>query len=1100
MGKRETVSRVCRVAAVALALTGIMVGIMGMGTAAAQATSAPDCSTVGYSGTGTTSSPYEVTNVSQLQCMGDGSTSTSLSDSFEQTTDIDATGTDQWNGGNGFAPVGNVSDQFNGTFGGAGNDITGLTVNRSTEDFGGLFGVVGSPGSVEDTNLVDANITSNSYFGPLAGKNLGTVTGSSASGAVEGNNMAGGLIGRNEGTVTDSSADTKVDAANNLVGGFVGRNLGTVTDSSSSGNVTGDQKVGGFVGSNRGGTVRRSSATGNVFGGGVAPSSIQPLQDSGSDPGVGGFVGFNTNGGVVELSSATGSVESPGSNVGGFAGFNRDGDIADAYARGNVTGDGNVGGMVGQNGDFASANVTRTYATGFVSGNTNVGGLVGFNSRGFLNDSYWDRVSTNQDAFDDDVGASGPDASEIDNRGFILDNLPEDGRADDMIGGRAEASMVALDFNTTWAAVFDDYPIFARQGTDFAPVCSNVSYAGSGTASDPFEVTNADQLQCMGDTDTSTSLSDNFEQTTDIDATGTSQWNNGLGFDPVGKEEAEPVTPDPFNGTFDGSGNTITGLTVNRPTENNVGLFGEGGNAGRYTDVTLDNVDVSGGVQVGALIGFNRGGTVEASRSTGSVTGGSRAGGLLGASTGPVRGSESTATVIPGPIRPSNNDMGGLVGISVQNVVINSSASGNVTGDSFVGGLAGDVADMDVISSSASGNVDGQRNVGGLIGRSVGDVNVTDSSSTGDVDGSRLIGGFVGFNRGAVNKSFATGDVTSSFNSTASVPAEPVFVGGFAGVNIGTNAKPATVNESFATGDVVASEGFEVGGFVGRNARGEVADVHARGDATGDKDVGGVVGRNGDSFGSSGNVIRTYATEDVSGNTNVGGVVGNNSNGAVMDSYWDELATNQNNAVGASFPDGSESNLVGFSSDSDGDTRADEMTGDAAETNMAAFDFNPTWVTTDSYPELFWSVESLTLDAPATLNVNETSPAPSFFRTVDARTPFVTGVANYSSSDTGVLTVSSPLEGVGSGTATATAKHFGFSDTQEVEVIGGGQEETDEGEEDADCVNRRGLSRGQESQECPRDRTIERGGSREELDRETGRNSDTRRRDRSRGR
>jgi hypothetical protein len=175
------------------------------------------------------------------------------------------------------------------------------------------------------------------------------------------------------------------------------------------------------------------------------------------------------------------------------------------------------------------------------------------------------------------------------------------------------------------------------------------------------------------------------------------------------------------------------------------------------------------------------------------------------------------------------------------------------------------------------------------------------------------------------------------------------------------------------------------------------------------------------------------------------------------------------------------------------------MTGDAAETNMAAFDFNPTWVTTDSYPELFWSIERLTLNAPATLNVNETAPAPSFFRIVDARTPSVTGVANYSSSDTGVFTVSSPLEGVGSGTAIATAKHFAFSDSQEVEVIGGGQEETGEAEEDADCVNRRGLSRGQESQECPKDRTIERGGSRDELDRETDRRSDTRRRDRSRG-
>ena len=50
----------------------------------------------------------------------------------------------------------------------------------------------------------------------------------------------------------------------------------------------------------------------------------------------------------------------------------------------------------------------------------------------------------------------------------------------------------------------------------------------------------------------------------------------------------------------------------------------------------------------------------------------------------------------------------------------------------------------------------------------------------------------------------------------------------------------------------------------------------------------------------------------------------------------------------------------------------------------------------------------------------------------------------------------------------------------------------------AACLDRRNLGRGQEGQECRSDRTIERGESREDLDRSTGRNSDTARRDRSR--
>jgi len=49
-----------------------------------------------------------------------------------------------------------------------------------------------------------------------------------------------------------------------------------------------------------------------------------------------------------------------------------------------------------------------------------------------------------------------------------------------------------------------------------------------------------------------------------------------------------------------------------------------------------------------------------------------------------------------------------------------------------------------------------------------------------------------------------------------------------------------------------------------------------------------------------------------------------------------------------------------------------------------------------------------------------------------------------------------------------------------------------------ECIDRRDLSRGQEDQECPNDRDISRGGSREDIDSETGRRSDTSRRDRGR--
>ena len=79
-----------------------------------------------------------VTNVGQLQCVGNTSTvdGASLGDNYTMTEDIEASNTSGWyEGDDGFRPIGNNSaDDFNGSFDGAGNNITGLTIDRSSED------------------------------------------------------------------------------------------------------------------------------------------------------------------------------------------------------------------------------------------------------------------------------------------------------------------------------------------------------------------------------------------------------------------------------------------------------------------------------------------------------------------------------------------------------------------------------------------------------------------------------------------------------------------------------------------------------------------------------------------------------------------------------------------------------------------------------------------------------------------------------------------------------------------------------------------------------------------------------------------------------
>jgi hypothetical protein len=309
---------------------------------------APDCSTVSYNGDGSEANPYEVGNVDQLQCIEEQG----LDANYEVVSDIDASETDSWNGGDGFEPIGELNfrgdTEFNGTFDGADYTVSGLYIDRGSADDVGLFGGVGSGGRLENVSLENVNVSG------------GT---------------AGGLVGNNGGNVTESYANGNVSGGFG-VGGLVGYNRGNVTESYANGNVSGNDDVGGLVGFNSGGTVGESYATGDVFG----------------DGNVGGLVGVQ-EAGTVRESYATGDVSADGVAVGGLVGGS--GYVEESYATGDVSGDGNVGGLVG-----ISGTVTESYATGSISGNDEVGGLVGsndfFGNRGNVTDSYWDTQSTGQ--------------------------------------------------------------------------------------------------------------------------------------------------------------------------------------------------------------------------------------------------------------------------------------------------------------------------------------------------------------------------------------------------------------------------------------------------------------------------------------------------------------------------------------------------------------------------------------------------------------------------------------------------------------------------------------------------------------------------------
>ncbi|WP_319238425.1 YDG domain-containing protein [uncultured Propionivibrio sp.] len=251
----------------------------------------------------------------------------------------------------------------------------------------------------------------------------------------------------------------------------------------------------------------------------------------------------------------------------------------------------------------------------------------------------------------------------------------------------------------------------------------------------------------------------------DIAAGGTSGWNTGAGFKPIGDSGTK------FTGSFDGLGHAISGLVINRTTTDSVGLFGYVGAAASIAHLGLIGGSVTGRNGVGALVGSNAGDVV-GSHATGSVSGSTNAGGLVGANYGNIRDSYASGSVA------SSGAAGGLAAYN-EGLILYGYATGAVNGQSQTGGLVGmNQWNGRVSASYATGDVSGTTYVGGLVGNNIGIISAT--YATGSVVGNDTVGGLVGTNGtgfgyyGSILSSYATGWVNGSSNA-----------GGLAGSNTG---------------------------------------------------------------------------------------------------------------------------------------------------------------------------------------------------------------------------------------------------------------------------------------------------------------------------
>ena len=254
-----------------------------------------------------------------------------------------------------------------------------------------------------------------------------------------------------------------------------------------------------------------------------------------------------------------------------------------------------------------------------------------------------------------------------------------------------------------------------------------------------------------------------YELTTDLDldtdgdsqaGAGDDYWNDGAGWVPIGTKQQ------PFDADFHGNGHTISNLHINRQHQH-VGLFGYIGPAGAIQQVGLEDADVSGFWDVGALAGWNAG-IIKGSYATGLMSGSYAIGGLVGWNGGTIVSSNAD-----GKISGVINNGGGLVaGTHSSSIILSSYASVSITGGTNLGGLVGEYRGGRINNSYATGNVQGSSRVGGFMGaanaRGKEDFEwnndeVANCYATGRVSGSAEIGGLIGsneLNRIAVRDSY----------------------------------------------------------------------------------------------------------------------------------------------------------------------------------------------------------------------------------------------------------------------------------------------------------------------------------------------------------
>lgn len=292
-----------------------------------------------------------------------------------------------------------------------------------------------------------------------------------------------------------------------------------------------------------------------------------------------------------------------------------------------------------------------------------------------------------------------------------------------------------------------------------------------------------------------------------------------------------------YQGTFDGRGHAIIGLTAGGSDATNTGVFSIVGEQGAVKNLSVLAGNFTGKENVGAISGVNKGTISDINTYGNTITSDGHAGGLVGTNEKTISDSTSVSNVIAN----SQQAMaGGIAGINKTGAVIDNSES----------------------NSAVAGNVTTSFGLGGVAGRNEGTLSKVDNlgvTNGGDSESS-AVGGIAGINTGSIknayNESFVTGGKKT---------------GGLVGINKKSGSLVNAANAGRVEGKGAAQE---IGGLVGDND-GSILNGRNGGNVTGKTYVGGIVGTNKED--STLTDIINDTSILIKGITYVGGIAGQNA-------------------------------------------------------------------------------------------------------------------------------------------------------------------------------------------------------------------------------